>query len=601
MAKLSLGFNISATATGMAQGVNAAVVELEKLGLSAKKTAADVGVLKTLSIGRAFVDGISFIANTFSNYAGGVLEATESTSNLARELGISYNELTALQLAAQLSGVSAEELAKAFTRAQVTITNAANGGKEAAASLAAIGLSARDFEGLTSSQQFTLLAEAINGIADPAQRAAAAVAIFGKSGAALLPAFRELGENLQTSQALLAQFNGGVSQEQVNSVNAIGDAFDKVSAAIKIVATQSLAALSPALTQVSEEFIGFLASLDIASVAQTASAAIESLGAALQFAYSVASVLSPIAGALADFIRFIGDNSTGAAIGLAAATAALVAYQVASVAATVATVGLGVAIRGLLASTGIGAILVGFGLLAGAAIEWAVSSETSAARAGQATAEVQGHVADAAAEARRLGTEAAAAQQKAFMEAEEAAKRAAQEAKRAADSARRESDDAILRVRFDGDSQRITAFKATQAIEADILRTQQEIADARKAADQAAIEAGNARLAQLDQALSREQEIASGAAKAAAERVKLEQDYAEARLRFDEQRLAALSRPSTEALRFDDVGTTSGYSQLLEIGRQDPAVAESQKQTSELRQIKQKLDALKIPSVEIAG
>ena len=610
MATIALGFNISASATGMAQGVNAAAVQLEKLGYAAKKTAADVGVLKTLSIGRAFVDGIRVISGTFTNFASGVLEATESTSNLARELGISYNELTALQLAAQLSGASTEDLAKAFTRAQVTITKAANGGKEAAASLAAIGLSARDFEGLSSSEQFTLLANAINNISDPAQRAAAAVAIFGKSGAQLLPVFRELGETLQTSQALLAQFNGGVSQEQVNSVNAIGDAFDKVTAAIKIVATQALASLAPQLTQASNEFITFLASLDIAAVASTAAAALEAVGNALQIAYSIASLLSPIVGALAKFIGFIGDNSTGAAIGLAAAAGARVAYQVAAAASTLATVGLGVAIRSLLASTGIGALVVGLGLLAGAAIEWATSSETAASRAGGSTETVREQTAAAAAEARRLAQENGAAIAGSFKDAQDESKKAAEAAKRAADTARREADAAIQRVtveqQFGGDSQRYAAAQAVEAIQADILRTQQDIEDARKAGERDAINAGTQRRAQLDQAIKREQEIASGARKAAEQRLKLEQDYARAREAFDERRLAALARPNTELLQLEDVRTASGYAALQRFSADqsdDPALQEYRKQLKELQAIRKKIGEVgnQAETVDILG
>jgi hypothetical protein len=112
----STGINISASATGMAQGVNAAAVELQKLGYSASSAASDVSVLKTLSIGRAFADGIQSVYSTFSNFAQGAFTAVESTSNLSRELGISYEQLTQLQLAAGLAGVSTETLAKAFTK-----------------------------------------------------------------------------------------------------------------------------------------------------------------------------------------------------------------------------------------------------------------------------------------------------------------------------------------------------------------------------------------------------------------------------------------------------------------------------------------------------
>lgn len=609
MATIALGFNISASATGMAQGVNAAAVELQKLGYAAKKTASDVSVLKTLSLGRAFVDGIRSIAGTFSNYASGVIQATESTSNLARELNVSYNELTAIQLAAQLSGASAETLAKAFTKAQVTITKAASGGAEAVKALSAIGLSAADFQGLSSSEQFTLIANAINGITDPAQRAAAAVAIFGRSGAELLPVFRELGGNLQTAQELLNKFNGGVSAEQVNQVNAIGDAFDQVGAAIKIVATQALAALQPALTQATSEFINFLASLDIAAVADTAAAAINAVAGGLELAYSIASVLSPIVGALGQFLSFIGENSRGAAAGLAVAAGALAAYNVAAIASTIATTGLAVAIRALLASTGIGALVVGLGLLAGAALEWAFSSESAANRAGKATGDVKEATAAATSEAKRMAAENAAAIKGAFGAAEDAAGKAAAEAKRAADTARREADAAIQRVtveqQFGGDSQRYAAAQAVEAIQADIKRTEEEIAAARAAGDQEAIDAGTRRLGLLDQALAREQDIASGARKAAQQRLKLEADYAKAREAFDERRLAALARPSTELLQLEDTRTASGYAALQRFSadqEDDPALQEYRKQLKELQKIRAAIGGIASPdTVDIVG
>lgn len=590
---VGLSFQLTASAVGMTKGLGDAAAQLGKLGAAAQKAANDIGVLKTLEIGRTFISSVQSLGASFGSYISGVEQSVESTSNLARELGITYGELTAIQLAAQLSGASAESLGKAFTKAQVTITKAAAGGKEAVQALSAIGLSAADFQGLSSSEQFTLIANAINGITDPAQRAAAAVAIFGRSGAELLPVFRELGGNLGQAQELLAKFNGGISAAQAEQVNAIGDAFDKVGAAIQIVATQALAALSPALTQASNEFITFLASLDIAAVADTAAAAIQAVASGLQIAYTVASVLSPIMGALGKFIQFIGDNSQGAAVGLGVAAGALVAYQIAAVASTIATTGLGVAIRSLLASTGIGALVVGLGLLAGAVIEYAVSSKSAEEAAGTSTATIEQQTAAATAEAKRMAAETAGAIAGSFGTAEDAAKKAAAEAKRASDAARREADSSIQRLvteqQFGGDSQRYSAAQAVLAIQADIKRTEEEIAAARESGDQDALAAGTRRLAQLDQAMAREEEIASGARKAAEQRLKLEADYAKARQAFDERRLAALARPSTELLKLEDTRTASGYEALQRFSQdqsQDPALEEYRKQLRELQKIR---------------
>lgn len=610
MATIALGFNISASATGMAQGVNAAAVQLEKLGYAAKKTAADVGVLKTLSIGRAFVDGIRVISGTFTNFASGVLEATESTSNLARELGISYNELTALQLAAQLSGASTEDLAKAFTRAQVTITKAANGGKEAAASLAAIGLSARDFEGLTSSQQFTLLAEAINGISDPAQRAAAAVAIFGKSGASLLPVFRELTQNLGTSSDLLQKFNGGITAEQEQRVLAIGDAFDVVAKAVQLKLIQVLAELQPVITATVDRFIDFIAKLDTAQIGEFVAASIGKIGRVLFTLGDAALLASNVLSPLVDFLSFVVDNATGAALGFTAVAAGLKIYASRAVLAAGATTGLRAALGALVSTTGVGLVITLVGALAGAAIEWGLKTDEAGKRASKAIDSTADSAKRGANSVKALGENTAGSLTNSYKAAEDAAKKAADAAKRAADTARREADAAIQRVtveqQFGGDSQRYAAAQAVEAIQADILRTQQEIEDARKAGDRDAINAGAARLAQLDQALKREQDIASGARKAAEQRLKLEQDYARAREAFDERRLAALARPNTELLQLEDTRTASGYAALQRFSADqsdDPALQEYRKQLKELQAIRKKIGEVgnQAETVDILG
>ena len=609
MATIALGFNISASATGMAQGVNAAAVELEKLGLAAKRTANDVGVLKTLSIGRAFVDGIQSVFNTFSGFAQGAFAAVESTSNLSRELGISYSQLQELQIAADLAGVSTDTLGKAFTKAQVAITKASQGGADAVKALSAIGLQASDFQGLSSSQQFTLIANAINGITDPAQRAAAAVSIFGRSGAELLPVFRELGGNLLAAQNLLAKFNGGLSTIDVGRINSLGDTFQLAGQAVAIVANKVLAALAPALEQAVNQFINFAASLDIATIANTAASVIEAIGGALEFAYNTAALLSPVFSAIGSAISFIADNARGAAVGLGLATGALVLYQASIVAATIATTGLGVAIKTLLASTGIGLLVTLFGTLAGAAIEWGLSTKDSGDKAKAGVGGVADAAKSAAATAEALGKSAAKSTADAFKATEDASKKAADEAKKASDAARREADASIERMNtemnFGGDSQRANAAKAVDAIQQDILRTEQEIASARAAADQEAVNAGTRRLAQLDQAAARERDIASGARKAAEERLKLERQYAEARQKFDEQRLRALSRPSTELLQLEDVQTASGYAALQRFSQNqadDPALDEYRKQLKELQAIRRSIQKTETPeTVDILG
>jgi hypothetical protein len=85
------------------------------------------------------------------------------------------------------------------------------------------------------------------------------------------------------------------------------------------------------------------------------------------------------------------------------------------------------------------------------------------------------------------------------------------------------------------------------------------------------------------------------------ERQQLQQQLAEQERAIDEERLRTLSRADTGPLRFDDIRTSSGASQLAALNREDPALAEAAKQTAELRKIREKLAALEAPPVDIVG
>lgn len=401
MANLALAFNLSASATGMAQGINAGVVELQKLGYAAKQTAADVSTLKTIEISRVFLSSVQAIARTFTNFTSGAANAIDQTRQLAQSLGVSYGELRQLQVAADLSGASSEQLAKAFTRAQVTISNAARGSKEAQTALARLGLSVDGLATQTSTQQFAAIASAINAIQNPAERAAAAVAIFGRSGAELLPTFRELPQNLNTANQFLAKFSGGLNGVNPDAIDAIKDAFGLAAQALGELAGRVLTQLSPALVKGAESFVAFAQKVDVQAAANAAADALSAISGTLSVLANIAGPLaSNILPAIGGYLAFINRQAIAGGIAnlgryFAAAATSTAAYTGAAGAATVATVGFAASVRGLLVSTGIGVLPVVLGLAAGALIEWSIAG-------GQAGPDVEQAIAKATAETKQF-------------------------------------------------------------------------------------------------------------------------------------------------------------------------------------------------------
>ena len=108
---------------------------------------------------------------------------------LRAKTGISIEALSALGYAASVSGGDLDSLGMALAKMQKKL-GAATGpdaNDEAIDSFHKLGLSIQELRKVSPDKQFELIAEKIMAMQDPARRTAAAMDIFGKSGANLLP------------------------------------------------------------------------------------------------------------------------------------------------------------------------------------------------------------------------------------------------------------------------------------------------------------------------------------------------------------------------------------------------------------------------------
>jgi hypothetical protein len=102
---------------------------------------------------------------------------------------MTYGELAGLGFAGAQVGVSMESIGKAVTKADVAFVKATQGSKLATAAFAGIGLSVEQLEGLSPAERFRAIADGISALPTAAERSRAALQIFGKAGAELLPMF----------------------------------------------------------------------------------------------------------------------------------------------------------------------------------------------------------------------------------------------------------------------------------------------------------------------------------------------------------------------------------------------------------------------------
>jgi hypothetical protein len=386
MASIGLGFTLSANAQGMSSGINAGVVELQKLGYAAKKTQQDVSTLKTIELSRVFLSSVQTVAGAFNSFVAGSASAVASVDDLSKRTGVSTQTLQAYQFAAEQSGVSVETFGKGVQKLGINLGEAQTGNKGAIKSFADLGLSVQELSRLSPEAAFEAVAAAISQLPGPAQQAAAAVSLFGKSGAELVPVFAEGAGYLAEMRAEAERLGLVLSKDQVQGLATLDDSIGKVSATFKAFQARVTAELAPSLIAAAESAATFIAALDVQEVAKSAEAAIggvvevaraaaDAFIVVFQATAPLASTIFPI---IADTLGFIAKNLQGAALGGLAAAGSFAAYSLSCVSASAATAFFTAAITTLLSRSGIGLLVVVLGAAAGAFANYALAGDSGA-------------------------------------------------------------------------------------------------------------------------------------------------------------------------------------------------------------------------------
>lgn len=175
--------------------------------------------------------GIAFSVGAIAAFVGQIMNTADELERMKDQTGIGVESLQRLRAAAENSGNTLDQVVKAISKLQV---NLGSGNKGAVGAINELGFSVDQLLAMDPEQQFTTIAGAIGAIEDPSKRAAAAVAIFGKSGAELLPTFRADIEELTKGVHVM-------SAETTAALDQFGDAWGNVGRNVKAVAGNTLA------------------------------------------------------------------------------------------------------------------------------------------------------------------------------------------------------------------------------------------------------------------------------------------------------------------------------------------------------------------------
>lgn len=310
-----LAVKLQADTAGFKSGMNTAKTAVSKFGQSA---GGAIGPLKGL-IGPLV--GAAAAALTVGAAIKGVSSAMsrlDEVTKKAKSLDMSTESLMGLQHAAEQAGVSSDMMAKSMQKLQKNIGLALiDQAGPAHDALTQLGLDVNAIGAMSPEKQFLAIADALKNVANPAERAALAVDLFGKAGQDLTILTNQGSEAIQAQIDELKRLQGTLSETDTANIEAANDAWHKVGLAVEGVFNQVAAAWAP----ISEELGSDMASMmgEFANlVADHKSQITAALGTIAAVVKSTTTAVYSALKTIMDVFQSIGISSAETAIKIAA-------------------------------------------------------------------------------------------------------------------------------------------------------------------------------------------------------------------------------------------------------------------------------------------
>jgi hypothetical protein len=231
-------------------------------------------------------------------------EAIAGYQDLADKIGDTASQVSSLRLAADLSGVALETIAGASVKLTSALAKTDDESKGAAAAIAALGINFADFAQQSPVDQMEAVAKAFGEFEDGAGKTATAVALFGKSGADLIPFLNDLEE--------AGRRINNLTPEQIQLTDEYTKAQARLRSEFQSFVEQQTAKTIPIMTQVQEVLA------QIAKDEATVEVATGLLKASITAAVVVFQTISVIGLEVGFVFLTIGRNIAGAAAQLVA-------------------------------------------------------------------------------------------------------------------------------------------------------------------------------------------------------------------------------------------------------------------------------------------
>ncbi len=300
------------SAEGVAEVVSALKrVQAEAEQASAKQSRGFLGLNRVLGSTSALLGGLGVALGVgqFQRWIQSSVDASDRTLELGQAVGASTEHLSALYMVARTAGVGLDEMGAALTRQNRFIAEANQGNAKATSTLRDLGLALHDFKGKDAVQAFELIAGRISVLPSPIQRTKAAIDIFGRAGANLIPTMNQLAEEglgavIERARELGVLIDTRLAQ----AADQMNDDFELLKAQSEGLGTRLAAGLVPQLSQALQIMSG-----DLKQTTEAWEQFGQGLGMVVKFIVAVVSSAFDIVGSALAMIMMRVDAGVRAA------------------------------------------------------------------------------------------------------------------------------------------------------------------------------------------------------------------------------------------------------------------------------------------------
>ena len=242
MALGQLVVRLGLDAADFTQGMSKAEADAFKLGDSIGRGIRDSAILATaalVAIGTAAGGAFKLVHDQ--------AEAIASFQQLSEKIGDTAENLASLKKASDVSGTSMDSIAAASIKLTAALSKTDEEGQGAAKAIKALGLDFDTFKKLAPVDQIEAVSKAMNGFEDGANKTAVAVALWGKSGADMIPLLNDLAQGSERQITL--------TQDQILAADNFSKSIGRLVSEAGTLKQQLAAQLIPTLADLLKGFL----------------------------------------------------------------------------------------------------------------------------------------------------------------------------------------------------------------------------------------------------------------------------------------------------------------------------------------------------------